>query len=505
MYKILFVDDEKSILEYLPLAIDWELLGITQIFTATGAEKALGIVKREKPDIAVVDVEMPEMDGLTFCRKAQKFCPQIKFVILSAFDRFEYAKEAIVIGVDDYLLKPVDEGELMTLMQRIVRELAEHKKDREERFLRQMRILEKEIGNLLWDLLHQKEPVKEQKDIVIPREYKNLCIVMQGYEDERECGEELRKQMGEETLFAALNNGFYVVLWKQDIQVSMERKIADIRQAFLRKGFHVRLCYVRIRKEEEMFQALLRCFYNLERMFYPESERKTIENNGFGQMEFLLPDLGEGLSMLSEDGSIQVFCEGIYQMMDDAFACYGEPVKICGMILDIFIGLKIYLTKCWQEDAMDIFRRLDVDMLMRCGSRENLYGMVKEYLEELKRFLARQDKDCGNAYIVRTAKQYTKEHYQDKGLSLQEVADVAGISRTYFSKVFKENTGEKYWDYLSAYRIRKAKELLCNTNLRQAEIRQRVGYESEFHFSRKFKELAGMSPNKFRRSERQKF
>ena len=218
-------------------------------------------------------------------------------------------------------------------------------------------------------------------------------------------------------------------------------------------------------------------------------------------MEFSLPDLGEGLNMLSEDGSIQALRDVIYQMMDNAFACHGEPLKICGMILDIFIGLKIYLTKYWQEDAMDVFRRLDVGTLMRCGSREDLYGLVKDYLEELRLFLARQEKDCGNAYIVRTAKKYTKEHYQDKGLSLQEVSDAVGISRTYFSKAFKEITGEKYWDYLSSYRIRKAKELLCNTNLGQAEISQRVGYESEFHFSRKFKELVGMSPNKFRRSE----
>lgn len=504
MYKILFVDDERSILDYLPLAIDWEHLGITQIYTAAGAGDALQIVKKERPDIAVVDVEMPEMDGLAFCREAQKLCPQAKFVILSAFDRFDYAKEAIVIGVDDYLLKPVDEGELMALMRQIVEELEERRRDSEESRSRQMRVLEKEVGELVLDMLRQKEPARERKEIHIPEEYENICIVMQENEDGQECGEALRKYMDKETLIAVPENGFYAALWKQDVLESMEQKAADIRQQLLRKGFHVRMHYVRTRRGEDIGQALLRCFYGLERMFYPDSERKRLEKEGVGHMEFSLPDLGEGLSMLSDEGNIQVIRDVIYQVMDDAFACYGEPLKICGMILDIFIGLKIYLTKYWQEDAMDIFRRLDVGTLMRCGSRENLYGLVKNYLEELKLFLAGQEKDCGNAYIVRIAKKYTKEHYQDKGLSLQEVSDAVGISRTYFSKAFKEITGEKYWDYLSSYRIRKAKELLCNTNLGQAEISQRVGYESEFHFSRKFKELVGMSPNKFRRSEQQK-
>lgn len=504
MYKILFVDDEMSILEYLPLAIDWELLGITELYTASGAAEALEIVKKETPDIAVVDVEMPEMDGLTFCREAQKLCPQVKFVILSAFDRFDYAKEAIVIGVDDYLLKPVDEEELMTLMQQIVKELEERKRNSEKSRFRQMRILEKEIEDMLWDILHQKGPAKEQTDISIPEGYENLCIVMQENKDGQECGDTLREWIDEETLFAALENGFYGVLWKRDIRVSMEQKAADIHQALLRKGFHARIYYVRIYKDENILQALLRCFSGLERMFYPDSERKNLENEGFGQMEFSLPDLGEGLKMLSEDGNIRLICDVIYQVMDDAFACHGEPLKICGMIMDIFIGLKIYLIKYWQEDAMDIFRRLDVVSLMRCGTRENLYEMVKEYLEELECFLMQQRKDSGNAYIVKIAKKYTREHYQDKELSLQTVADVVGLSRTYFSKAFKEITGEKYWDYLSSCRIKKAKELLCNTSLGQAEISQRVGYESEFHFSRKFKELTGMSPNKFRRSGQQK-
>lgn len=498
MYKILFVDDERSVLDYLPLAIDWEFLGITQIYTAAGAGDALRIVKKERPDIAVVDVEMPEMDGLMFCREAQKLCPQVKFVILSAFDRFDYAKEAIVIGVDDYLLKPVDEEELMSLMQQIVKELDERRRDSEESHFRQMRILEKEIGDLLWDLLRQKELVK---GITIPEEYENLCIVMQSNEDGQECGETLRKCADEETLLAVLENGFYGMLWKRDVLVSMEQKVTGIRQELLRKGFHIQMHYVRIRRGEDLPQAFLRCFCGLERMFYPDSERKRLEKEGFGQMELSLPDLNEGLHRLSEDGNIKVLQDVIYQVMDDAFACHGEPLKICGMILDIFIGLKIYLTKYWQEDAMDIFRRLDIGTLIRCGSCENLYRMVKRCLEDLKLFLTQQEKESGNAYIVKIAKEYTKEHYQDRELSLQEISDVVGISRTYFSKAFKEITGEKYWDYLSAYRIKKAKELLCNTSLGQAEISQRVGYGSEFHFSRKFKELVGMSPNKFRRSE----
>ena len=274
-----------------------------------------------------------------------------------------------------------------------------------------------------------------------------------------------------------------------------------IRQKMEREGFHVWISYVKLCREESVTQAFVRCFYGLEGMFYVERGRKkpkqTIE---FGQMEAQLPELGEGLRMISEDGNISVFQSTLYQAVEEAFKRQGEPVKICGMVLDAFIMLKIYLTKYWQEDAMDIFRRLDMGMLMRCGSPENLYETAGLYLEELQFFVRQEKKNHGNAYIVRVAREYTMEHYQEKDLSLQEVSDAVGISRTYFSKAFKEMTGEKYWDYLSAYRIEKAKELLCNTSLGQAQISEQVGYGSEFHFSRKFKEIVGMSPNKFRRT-----
>lgn len=142
---------------------------------------------------------------------------------------------------------------------------------------------------------------------------------------------------------------------------------------------------------------------------------------------------------------------------------------------------------------------MDLWNFLRCGSRDMLRDMLEEKLQELEVFVTKQREEHGNQYLVKMAKSYTKEHYQEAGLSLKEVADAVGISRTYFSSAFKELTGEKYWDYLSRYRIEKAKILLKETGLSQAEISEKVGYNSEYHFSRKFKEVAGISPNKFRK------
>ena len=198
MYKILFVDDERSVLEYLPLAIDWKALGITQMYTAENARAALRIVRKEMPDIVIADVEMPEMDGLEFCREAQKIRPEIRFIILSAFDRFDYARRALVIGVKDYLLKPVDEEELLALMEQMVDDLSKLRRNSEENRFKQIHALEKETGELLQELLHQKEPdIMLEEEFPALREYENICMVMQWNRDTQECREALKVCVGQ--------------------------------------------------------------------------------------------------------------------------------------------------------------------------------------------------------------------------------------------------------------------------------------------------------------------
>lgn len=502
MYKILFIDDEINVLEYLPLAICWEELKITQIFTALDAESALRIVKKERPDIAVVDVEMPGKNGLDFCKEARELQPEMTLVILSAFDRFDYAKKAISMGVDDYLLKPVDETELQDLMKKIVSRLERSRRNTIEKKTRQVHAMEKAAEDYLQKLFHHEKPSEDlENDLAALKDYGYVTILMQGNEDPRSCQHLLEESLDPESLMVSLKNGIFALLWKSNILVSVEEKIDRIRWKMEKEGFRVWLASVKVQEQEMFSKALTRCFYELEkRCFMADKEGWQNGPSGFGQMDIPLPNIREGLKVLSEDRDISILREEIWSAMEDGFMQCIEPVCICEMIFEVFIALKMYLTKNWQLDAIGILRRLDIVTLMRCGTKEDLYNMVDQYLQELALFVEQQHKAYGDFYFVRIAKEYTKQNYQKKDLSLQEIADAAGISRTYFSKVFKDSTGEKYWDYLSRYRIEKAKELLLNTNLGQAQISESVGYGSEFHFSRKFKEIVGISPNRFRKS-----
>lgn len=501
-YKILCIDDEVSIRRYLPVAIDWKAVGIGEMRTASNGKEALGILKEFHPDIAIVDVEMPDMNGLEFCKRASEIQPELKMVILSAFDRFDYAKRAIAIGVEDYILKPVDEDELEQVMKKVVADIEKNRKDSFEREQLTLKALEKEVKELAYCFVrNQKYEADLETTFPVLKGYHNFCLAVQESGEEKDGFEELKNEIPFDAVTVPLETGFLGIFWKKDDRISMIDQLLKLRKHAENKGIHLRFYYTRKKEQESFESAASRCFFAMQSAFYRKEQDIDAgrEEFCFRKMELKPPELKEGMNLLEEEGDASLLRKDLKKEVLDAFENQEEPLAICQMLLDVFITLKIYLTKSWQEESLGIFRRMDLWSFLRCGSRETLMRLLEKNIDELQEFLKTQKETHGNLYIVKMAKSYTKEHYQDAGLSLGEVADAVGISRTYFSSIFKELTGEKYWDYLSRCRIEKAKSLLRETGLSQAEISERVGYSSEYHFSRKFKELAGISPNKYRK------
>lgn len=502
MYKLLCVDDEWNVLRYLTVAIDWEQIGIHEIRTAQNGKEALQVLEEFLPDIAIVDVEMPDMTGLEFCRRASALQPELRMVILSAFDRFDYAKQAIGIGVKEYILKPVDEEELVQVIRKVEEDIEKSRQDRQAKEQFRNSALEKELRELT-RCFAQSIRYEADLEAAFPflKEYDNICISVQDIRDDKDGFEAIKNTRHFEELLLPMEEGVVGIFWKKDDRISMYEQLLALRKSGEEEGIHLRFYYTRKKEGEAFAQALIRCFYAMESAFY--KKERDIEadkaGNSFLELELQPPELKDAMNLLSEDGDISLLKEEILRETESAFERRAKPLAVCRMIMDVFITLKIYLTKCWQEESLEVFRRMDLWNFLRCGSRDMLRDMLEEKLQELEVFVTKQREEHGNQYLVKMAKSYTKEHYQEAGLSLKEVADAVGISRTYFSSAFKELTGEKYWDYLSRYRIEKAKILLKETGLSQAEISEKVGYNSEYHFSRKFKEVAGISPNKFRK------
>lgn len=123
MYKIMIIDDETSIRNLLKIKISWTNLDVEVVGEAASGVEAINIIDDLKPHIVFVDIRMPFMNGIEFAKLAIERYPKLKIIILTAFDEFEYARECIRIGVKDYLLKPVAQTDIQTILEKIKSEL----------------------------------------------------------------------------------------------------------------------------------------------------------------------------------------------------------------------------------------------------------------------------------------------------------------------------------------------------------------------------------------------
>ena len=122
MYRVLIVDDEKMIRMGMKNAIDWKKLGVDDVFTAASGNEALKILKEESPEIMVTDIQMTEMTGLELIKAARESVPELRVIVLTGFDNFEYARESLRLQVQDFFLKPIDEDDLFNAIEKQIKE-----------------------------------------------------------------------------------------------------------------------------------------------------------------------------------------------------------------------------------------------------------------------------------------------------------------------------------------------------------------------------------------------
>ena len=134
MYHVLIVDDEKNVTDFLKTAIPWPYLGVDAVYTAADGMQALGILSNFPIDLLITDIRMPHMDGLTLLEKARKDYPEIHCILLTAYGEFEYARKAISLGIDNYLLKPINMDELTTTIETALDNIYIHRKQRSDLF-----------------------------------------------------------------------------------------------------------------------------------------------------------------------------------------------------------------------------------------------------------------------------------------------------------------------------------------------------------------------------------
>ena len=543
MLKIFLAEDEVIVRETIKRMIPWEEMGFELVGEAADGEMALPLLIRQKPDLLITDIKMPFMDGLTLAKLAKKELSELKIVILSGYDDFNYAKQAINIGVEDYLLKPITKNALIERLSEI-RSRYEHEKTQKEyyeKFQREMQAYEKNSSRDFFEALvrgsmDMMEVYKKAEKLgvdIVAEAYNILIFTMNSEEDfsgqkegysewEAETLEMLEEFFsGHPSAMLFRSNIFsYGVLLKgqkESIKEITKECVGKI-QGILNRKESKREWFLAVGQPVERLSQIKKSYHTASRAF---SQRYLYGENilYYDEMEMMehrsgQADTNDNAYLKKVDVNalnpaiLQKFLsngiqEEIENFVKDYFYAIGqEPMESLAfrnyVILNVRFSVITFL-KGLGCDTEGMEPENTEEILVESG--KNIENAIAYAEKMISRAITIRDQNSGNKNrsILKTAVDFIDEHYMDEDISLNTAANVANVSSNHFSALFSQNMGQTFIEYLTSLRMNKAKELLRCTGMRSSEIAGEIGYKDAHYFSYLFKKTQGMTPSDYRK------
>ena len=548
MLKIFLAEDEVVVRETIKRMIPWEELGFELVGEAADGEMALPLLIRQQPDLLITDIKMPFMDGLTLARLAKKEIPGLKVVILSGYDDFNYAKQAIGIGVEDYLLKPITKNALIERLSEI-RSRYEHEKTQKEyyeKFQREMQAYEKNSSRDFFEALvggsmDMMEVYKRAEKLgldIVAEAYNVLIFTMNCDEDFSGQRDEYSSWEAEslellENFFAGHSSAMlfrsnifsYGVLLKgqrEAIEENTRACVDEIRKILSRQDGR-REWFLAVGQSVERLSQIQKSYHTASRAFsqrylYDENilyydEMETMEHPG-GQAEtednaylqkvdvnalnpaILQKFLSNGLQEETENFVKDYFYAIGQEPMESLVFRNYVILNVRFSVISFIKGLGCDTNEMESADTEEVLAE----------SGKNMERAIAYAKKMISQAIEIRDQNSGNKNrsILKTAVDFIDSHYMDEEISLNTVANVANVSSNHFSALFSQNMGQTFIEYLTTLRMNKAKELLRCTGMRSSEIAGEIGYKDAHYFSYLFKKTQGMTPSDYRKAREEK-
>ncbi|MFD3260130.1 response regulator [Paenibacillus lentus] len=527
MYKVLIVDDEHFVRYGIKAMIDWESMGFDVVGEASNGMEGLLAFEELEPDVVITDIKMPVMDGIEFVRQVRALDRQVKLILLTCLDDFEYAQKAIRLGITDYLIKsdimPKDLEQVMMNLKTVLDEAqyaAGHSAGRQAHESNQDSVTKEA---LLMGLAHgtiSEANVTEQKlqaaglsPVRTP-----LILLYIGIDDL----EKLRSHHTEDEIIMLHTKGIEVIRKACSLDSEDNEIISGTTGVWsvLLKGISGEAA-------EELAQRLISRFSDklglsitlgVSSLFHSLLELR----NAYLQAEHryrLKLFLGCGIVIGQEfvyetehaenpvpmmnkklnDYLYSLDSEAMQQYLVDTFDHAKARLDYEGVHL-ISIELLLNLTNMYLELSHDqewLYERKKelFDQIKQLETLEEIISWFVQIYEELiRKMRAVYSSDQGS---VAKAIQYIEQNY-DQDLSLQVLSQYVHLSKNYFSNLFKREMGEGVIDYITKVRLDRAKALLRNTDLRSSEIGTLIGVSDSKYFSKLFKKMTGATPSEYR-------
>ena len=531
-YKVILVDDEAEVIDIMEAKIRWSELGFEVVGSAKNGVKALELVEKLQPDVVLTDIRMPYMDGLELSRKLNQDYPNIYIILCTGFDEFEYAKEAVHLDIKEYLLKPISAAELSESLMRLKENLD---KEREEKL--NVRKLENYFqeslpalqSNLFISLMEGR--VSEEDYARFSAAYQvNMkgplfcCTVFHTSENhvpegmnplllsmsvEREISQRLvEKWHCKEFLYL----GNTVLIMEMGSEEQMV-PITDECDRFCRWAYRVmgavvtagigtvcdNLFNINLSYEGAREAVSYRVLYGTQRAInireIVPKEQATLSQLEEGRMH----DLFRAIRVGNPEKIEEAVQKEIQKM-------HKHTVTIGQYHLAAMETVSNFYKFCANNS-------LDFNEI--AGNVPNLYEKVPQmdessltsWMNEMARMISEELKTARNSTshrLVTEAQLLVREKYMDASISLDVVCSILGVSNSYFSSVFKKETGKSFISYLTDYRMDIAEELILSGETKSYKVAEKVGYLDANYFSYVFKKRFGVSPSKYRARNLQK-
>ncbi|UJF34996.1 response regulator transcription factor [Paenibacillus hexagrammi] len=514
MYKVLLVDDERMILEGISSIVDWSSAGTELMGTARNGVEAYAFVCEHPPDIIISDIRMPGMNGLELVAKVKETHPQIRLMMLSGFDEFEYAKKAMQYGVKHYLLKPCNENTIVSALQEIVSELKQE--ESKEVFIQTMKeslqkvlphvkaqflkefVMNKSYGARDWEYYSQLFGLqlngKKVRFILIHLdgtfEYEHLFAVKNIAED----------LLHEPLLSSTVGDQVLIVIEDAVHAELLHQQVRDIRKVF--KQYYKMDATVAISEAgdiDESRRLYLQALDCLGHRFYlgeaglitvrdvPEASEQRYERFVYDEDKILLHIRAGNWNEAKAE--LDLFFEQLVSSRMDI-----QTTK--SYVLQAFISMaRLCSEERMNEYMSQTVRFVQMETLQHCMT------MLKEIAMEITDMNYERNR-TKYSVIIQKVIEIVNEQLGNPELSLTWVAhQMLYMNSDYLGKLFKKETGEKFSNYVVTLRVHKAMDVIkTQDDVKIFELAEQLGFgDNPQYFSQVFKKIAGCAPTEYKK------
>lgn len=535
MLKVFLVEDESVVREGLRDNIPWQQWGYRFVGEAGDGEMALPLIQKTQPDVLLTDIKMPFMDGLSLSRIVHQEFPDMKIIIISGHDDFEYARQAINVGVEQYLLKPITRMTLQKALEELKAkiEAEREQKNYQEKYRDETREYEQfSRTNFFVKLFEGRMPVQDiyEEAAGLSLKINAPCYNLLMFSiQEKKVGEsggpesEAFARIREELLQYFVRYPEYLVFrWNINTYgVLIKGGVEQMRELTGRCLNNVqRICqpveqdidwYAAVGDPVERLSMLSECYGKVNHLFayrflMPSTHIFTKEvtdnyipleaSGSIGDIDSskVAPELIRDFLQQGNHDEIAEFVDNWLHSIQEALK---SKLFRNYLIFHVHFVTVAYIESIGYDKA-EFLEILGEEQFQEMNlSAEELASYIRNILEKAMELRDRVS-DRQSKKILKRALDYIEENYTQETLSLNTVAGEVNVSANYFSAIFSQAMEVTFIEYVTQKRMDKAKKLLYQTEKQSGDIALEVGYKDPHYFSFVFKKTQGCTPREYR-------